>query len=86
MYVCIREIEFKTNSVLQLVFNRYNIIHNMILVQIRGKDCVALEAITKFATAIIQNIIPERERIKKDQFLKDQFQCTRSPMMFSVRK
>ena len=33
----------------------------LILVQIQGKDCVALEsAITKFATAIIQYFSPER--------------------------
>ena len=38
----------------------------LILVQIQGKDCVALEsAITKFATAIIQYFSPERRRSNK---------------------
>ena len=41
-------------------------------------------AIAKFATAIMQNMSPERQRI--NQSLKDQFQCTRSPMTLSVRK
>ena len=38
----------------------------LILVQIQGKDCVALEsAITKFAAAIIQYFSPERRRSNK---------------------
>ena len=51
-----------------------------ILVQMRGKDCVALEV--RYHKVGYSNYTKYTTRETKDQSLKDQFQCP----MFSVRK
>ena len=58
-----------------------------LLVQVRGQDCVALlVCYHKVCYCNYTKYVTRETKVRINQSLKDQFQCTRSPMMFSVRK